>query len=42
VAGWTTIPVAFANGDGTWTVTNQPAGQFAGWAAAAGAAAYAI
>jgi hypothetical protein len=32
VSGWTTIPVAFSNGDGTFNVTNQPAGQFAGWA----------
>ncbi|MBB2924639.1 S8 family serine peptidase [Cellulomonas cellasea] len=24
--GWGSIPVAFANGDGTWTVTNGPAG----------------
>jgi kumamolisin len=35
--GWTTIPVALANGDGTWTVTNSPAGQFSGWAAQSGA-----
>ena len=26
VSGWATIPVAFANGNGTWTVTNQAAG----------------
>jgi len=37
VAGWSTIPVAFSNGDGNWTVTNLPAGQFAAWAAASGA-----
>jgi thermitase len=31
--GWTTIPVAFANGDGTWNVTNGAAPQFvADWA----------
>ena len=26
--GWGSIPIAFANGDGTWTVTNGPAPQF--------------
>lgn len=36
-AGWNTIPVAFSNGDGNWTVTNQNAGPFGTWAAAAGA-----
>jgi hypothetical protein len=30
--GWNTIPVAFSNGDGTFTVTNQNAGDFATWA----------
>ena len=31
--GWHTIPIAFANGDGTWTITNGPAPQFiADWA----------
>src|SRR5215471_4666817 len=35
--GWTTAPVAFANGDGTWSVTNSPAPGFAGWATAPGA-----
>jgi kumamolisin len=36
-SGWTTIPVALSNGDGTWTVTNSPAGQFSDWAAQSGA-----
>jgi hypothetical protein len=27
--GWSTIPVAFARGDGTWTITNGAADQFA-------------
>ena len=26
--GWASIPVAFANGDGTWKITNGPAPQF--------------
>ncbi|HWM12023.1 MAG TPA: S8 family serine peptidase [Solirubrobacteraceae bacterium] len=26
--GWGSIPIAFANGDGTWTITNGPAPQF--------------
>jgi hypothetical protein len=30
--GWTTIPVAFSNGNGTFTVTNMSAPDFAGWA----------
>ena len=31
--GWNTIPVAFANGDGTWTITNGQAPNFIGdWA----------
>jgi hypothetical protein len=34
--GWTTAPVAFANGDGTWTIHNSPAPGFAGWATAPG------
>src|SRR5262249_44739856 len=37
VMGWTTVPVAFSNGNGTWNVTNQDASQFAAWAASAGA-----
>ena len=32
-AGWTTMPVAFANGDGSWRITNRDIGEFAGWAA---------
>ena len=24
--GWGSIPIAFANGDGTWNITNSPAG----------------
>ena len=37
--GWATIPVAFANGDGTWNITNEPAGSFIGgatWSSAPG------
>jgi hypothetical protein len=36
-AGWTTMPVAFSNGDGTFNVTNLPITNFAGWAATANA-----
>ena len=32
-AGWTTVPIAFSNFDGTYTVTNTAATDFAGWAA---------
>jgi hypothetical protein len=35
--GWTTLPVAFSNGNGTFGITNQPAGPFAGWSASFGA-----
>jgi subtilisin family serine protease len=35
-AGWTTVPVAFSNGDGTFRVTNAGVGDFAGWAQAPG------
>jgi hypothetical protein len=35
--GWTTIPVAFSNGDGTFTVTNTPNPDFARFAAMPGA-----
>ncbi len=35
-AGWTTIPVARSNGDGSWSVTNLDAGVFAGAAAVSG------
>jgi hypothetical protein len=31
-AGWNTLPVAFSNGDGTFTVTNHQVGAFASWA----------
>ena len=30
--GWQSVPVAFSNGDGTFTVTNDGASDFAGWA----------
>jgi hypothetical protein len=32
-AGWGSMPVAFANGDGSWRITNSGIGDFAGWAA---------
>lgn len=35
-AGWNTVPVAFAVGNGNWTVTNRSVGAFAGWAATSG------
>ncbi len=35
-SGWTTIPVAFSNGDGTFSVTNLPATNFPSWATTAG------
>ena len=31
--GWDTLPVAFSNGDGSFTVKNQPVGYFSAWAA---------
>ena len=31
-APWNTLPVAFSNGDGTFTVTNKPIANFARWA----------
>jgi hypothetical protein len=34
---WTTLPVAFSNGDGTFAVTNKPVQNFAAWAATPGA-----
>ena len=35
--GWNTIPIAFANADGTWRITNGPAPQFIGdWASQPG------
>jgi hypothetical protein len=30
--GFVTVPVAFSNGDGTFTITNSSAGEFPGWA----------
>jgi hypothetical protein len=36
-AGWTAIPIAFSNGDGTFTVTNLQSPSFAGWAGSPGA-----
>jgi hypothetical protein len=35
-AGWGTIPVAFSIGEGAWSITNQPVGDFANWAATSG------
>ncbi|CAK8719738.1 hypothetical protein KKHLCK_08915 [Candidatus Electrothrix laxa] len=32
--GWSTMPIAFANGDGTWDITNNSIGSFANWATA--------
>jgi hypothetical protein len=34
--GWVTIPVAFANADGSWTVTNERAPWFVEWATTSG------
>jgi len=34
--GWTTVPVAFSNRNGSFNVTNLPAGDFAAWAAVPG------
>ncbi len=31
------MPVAFSNGDGSWQITHQSIGDFAGWAATSGA-----
>ena len=36
-AGWSSLPVAFSNGNGTFNVTNQPITNFAVWAATANA-----
>ena len=30
--GWTTVPVAFAQGSGNWNVINKQVGGFAAWA----------
>lgn len=35
-AGWTAIPIAFSNGDGTFNVTNVQSPSFAGWAGSPG------
>ncbi len=35
--GWATVPVAFSNGNGTFSVTNFPIANFAIWATTAGA-----
>ncbi|MDF1523822.1 MAG: hypothetical protein P1P87_13525, partial [Trueperaceae bacterium] len=35
-AGWATVPVAAANADGTFQISNGDAGDFARWAAAPG------
>lgn len=35
--GWSTIPVAFSNGDGTFAVTNETVSSFPIWAQSAGA-----
>jgi hypothetical protein len=37
VAGWSTVPVGFSTGGGSFTVTNQPVRGFPEWSAAAGA-----
>jgi hypothetical protein len=34
--GWNTLPVAFSNGNGTFSVTNAYIGDFASWAATSG------
>lgn len=34
--GWSSMPVAFANGSGNWTITDRNVGSFAGWAADSG------
>ena len=34
--GWTTLPMAFSNGDGTFRIENKPAGNITGWAAKSG------
>jgi len=36
VPGWSTLPVAFSGGDGSFTVTNREVGDFAGWSATPG------
>jgi hypothetical protein len=41
-AGWQTTPVALSNGHGTFTVTNQPVANFAGWGQTANVVAHAM
>jgi hypothetical protein len=41
VPGWTTLPVAQSNGDGSFDITNASVGDFAGWASTAGVVALA-
>ncbi|MBV9692291.1 MAG: VCBS repeat-containing protein, partial [Alphaproteobacteria bacterium] len=36
-SGWASLPVAFSNGDGNFSVANQPIANFASWAATANA-----
>jgi hypothetical protein len=40
-ASWNSIPVAFSNGDGTFSVTNSTVGAFASWASYSGVTAIA-
>jgi serralysin len=40
--GWTTIPMAVPAGGGNWTVFNNPAGGFPGWAALPNVVAYPV
>ncbi len=37
VAGWGSVPVAFSNGDGSFSISNEPIENFAQWAALPGA-----
>ena len=30
--GWSTLPIAFSTGNGSWNIANQGVGDFAGWA----------
>jgi hypothetical protein len=34
--GWSTVPIAFSNGDGSFRITNGKVGEFANWAATRG------
>jgi hypothetical protein len=42
VTGWATIPVALSNGDGSFTITNQNAPDFAAWAQGMNVAVHAL